>query len=554
MAYYWCWNTSNFVFSNANPTVTKSNFSVKPTFNGKNFTSNSLYRSSATSISSFRTKQRFIFGSGAKLTQKDNIRIYYTTTVSFYNDQILNLTNDITDRFNINVINDTIIDITPLSSVSGSNLTLVIDFNNELAEGGGVFYDLIQNLTNCTSNLSDTKIDESTDKEIILTCDDGFIFDGVPTITIGGNTFDFNLNNDLTVATITVDIIDDVVINAVARANIRVYITGNIVNATCNYSDGELIDVNKNIIITANAGYSFKGAYEYKKGYRYYELPNYGTYLEKTIRTDDLQYDFYLLDDYVATKDIEQLGTFVNLYKTNQTELSELSKVRFSESMGQITDYGSYISSLYILPFEIPSDIIGDKSTILLGNLDSNVESTLISTYSFDFDAGEIEVPLKYNNIYDFVNTECILHLPFLDKVYLNTEYVVGQKLSITFTIELYSGTLTANIKSSFNDEIVASVQGLIGMNIPFIQKTNGNVINSVSNVYKNRNNRCFVEVNRNIPYTKDNNVFGCGVVEYGRIGDYTGYLECDKIVLETNATNQEQEEIKNLLRNGVFV
>ena len=91
-------------------------------------------------------------------------------------------------------------------------------------------------------------------------------------------------------------------------------------------------------------------------------------------------------------------------------------------------------------------------------------------------------------------------------------------------------------------------------MNIPFIQKTNGNVINSVSNVYKNKNNRCFIEVNRNIPYTKNNNVFGSSVVEYGKIGDYTGYLECDKIVLETNATNQEQEEIKNLLRNGVFI
>ncbi len=281
---------------------------------------------------------------------------------------------------------------------------------------------------------------------------------------------------------------------------------------------------------------------------------NYGTYLEITIEENDLKYDFYLNDDYIATREIEQLGSFVNLYKTNQTELTELSKARFYENMGQIVDYGQYIISLYVLPFDIPEDILGDKSTILLGNFDSKVESTLISNYMFDVDGGSIEVPLKYNNIYDFINTECILHLPFLDKVYLNTEYVIGQKLSITFTIELYSGTLTANIKSSFNNEIVASVQGLVGMNIPFIQKSNGNVINSISNVYKNRTNRCFIEVNRNIPYTKDNNVFGGDVVEYGRIGDYTGYIECDKIVLETSATNQEQEEIKNLLRNGVFI
>lgn len=436
-------------------------------------------------------------------------------------------------------------------NTSLSNAYLLVYINGDF----GTSYNLEQNLINCTSNISGSTIEETEGKEIILTCNDGFIFAEVPTITIGGNTFEFNLNDDLTVATITVDITGDVVINAVATKKVgRVFITGNIVNATCNYSDGDFLEVGKNIIITANAGYSFKSAYSYRRGGVTYGITNNGTYLEIEIDENDLKYDFYLDDDYVATRDVEQLGTFTNLYKTNQTELTELSKARFYENMGQIVDYGQYIISLYILPFDIPSDILGDKSTILLGNFDSGVESTLISTYSFDIDGGEIEVPLKYNNIYDFINTECILHLPFLDKVYLNTEYVIGQKLTITFTIELYSGTLTANIKSSFNDEIVASVQGLIGMNIPFIQKSNGNVINSISNVYKNKINRCFIEVNRNIPYTKNNNVFGGGVVEYGRIGDYTGYLECDKIVLETNATNQEQEEIKNLLRNGVFV
>lgn len=414
-------------------------------------------------------------------------------------------------------------------------------------------YDLIQNLENCTSNLSGSTIAESTDKEIILACEYGFVFDEVPTITIGGNTFEFNLNHDLTIATITVDITGDVVINAVAIRTKRIFITGTIVNATCNRSDGELVKIGESIIISANPGYTFKGVYRYRESDLTHEAINNSSYLE-IIVTDYYSGDIYLHDDYIATKEIEQVGTFVNLYKTNQTELTELSKVRFFESEGQIIDYGQFINSLYVLPFNIPSDILGDTTTILLGNFDSNVESALIATYSFDVDGGIIEVPLKYNNIYDFINTECILHLPFLGKVYLNTEYVIGQTITIEFTIELYSGTLTANIKSSFNNEIVASVQGLVGMNIPFIQKSNGNVINSISNVYKNKINRCFIEVNRNIPYTKDNNVFGGSVVEYGKIGDYTGYLECDKVVLETSATNQEQEEIKNLLRNGVFV
>ena len=416
----------------------------------------------------------------------------------------------------------------------------------------GISYSLTQNLKNCTSNLSGDKIDKSTDKKIILTSVAGFIFDKIPTITTKGNTLQFDLNHDLTVATITVDVVDNVVINAVARANIRVFITGLITNATCNYVNGELVDTSKDIIISANSGFTFKKQYRYKEGAITSFFRNETTYLIES--TDTTTNSLYLNDDYIATKEIEQVGTFVNLYKTNQTELTKLSKARFSESTGQVTDYGGYINSLYILPFDIPSDILGDTSTILLGNLDSAVQSTLIATYMYELEGGTIEVPLKYNNIYDFVNTECVLHLPFLDKIYLNSEYVIGQTLTILFTIELYSSNLTINVVSSFNNEIVASVQGLIGMNIPFIQKSNGGVINGISNVYKNKNNRCFVEVIRNIPYTKNNNVFGGSVVEYGKIGDYEGYLECDSLVLNTNATNQEQEEIKNIIRNGVFI
>ena len=65
-------------------------------------------------------------------------------------------------------------------------------------------------------------------------------------------------------------------------------------------------------------------------------------------------------------------------------------------------------------------------------------------------------------------------------------------------------------------------------MNIPFIQ--NLMVMLLIALVMFIRIELTDVlEVNRNIPYTKDNNVFGGSVVEYGRIGDYTGYLECDK-------------------------
>lgn len=525
-------------------------------------------------------------------------------------------------------------------------------------------YSLNLNLTNCTASIAGDTILETLDKEIILTCESGFVFDEIPTIAIGADVHSFSVSEDLRTATITVDITGDVVIHANARLNARVHITGTIENATCNYTDGEFIDNTKDIIISANDGYIFEDkTYVYEDAYlNTKQFENHRTYLTASTAnatislyldsdytamvesdpdpepepdpedgaqvfitgtienatcnytdgefidptkdiiisandgyifeeeyysyTDEYYNSFFfenhrtylkastanatlsveLDSNYVATKDPdtepdpgtdpdpEQAGTFANLYKTNQTELAQLSKVRFYGSDGQVVDYGSYINSLYVLPFAIPSDIIGTRSNIVLGDLNSTVSSTVLTNYTFDVDAGRIEVPLKYDNIYDYVNTECVLHLPFLDKVFLSNEYVIGQTLTITFTVELYSGNLTANIVSSFTNEVVESVQGLIGMNIPFIQRSSTHAINSITNIFKNKTNRCFVEVNRNIPYTKDANVFGGDVVEYGKIGDYTGYLECDNLVLNTTATNQEQEEIKNVIRNGVFV
>lgn len=418
------------------------------------------------------------------------------------------------------------------------------------------YYDYLQNLTNCNSNLNennpnivDDKIKEG-EQLINIVAVDGYVFNDKPYLTMNGTVYFFDLINDNKQAILTIEIDGDIEVNAIAIPSIYLSITGSIENATCNYNDGDL--VTGDVIISAKEGYSFKETYTFNDGLYVKNVENNVTFLK--IEYSPNYYSIILDNEYKATKDIEQIGSFINLYLTNQDELSQLSKKRFITNDGIITDYGQFINSLYILPFEIPNDLIGDKSNIILGNFNSEVESTLINSYMFTIDGGTIEIPLKYNNIYDFVNTECILHLPFLDKIYLDTEYVIGQTINIEFLVELYSSNLTINIRSSFNNEIIESVNGLIGMNIPFMQKVNNSVLNSLSNIYRNSINRCFIEVNRNIPYTKDNNIFGGSVIEYGKIGDYEGYLECDNVVLETSANNQEQEEIKNLLRNGVFI
>ena len=349
-----------------------------------------------------------------------------------------------------------------------------------------------------------------------------------------------------------------IVLTSIEEIIPKVVITGTFENATCNYTNGEVITTEKNIIITATSGYEFKNTYHYEdNGYTYDLVKN----LEKTTLTIDTTKitglsDITLNDNYIATLPVETIGGFCNLYKVTEKELSQLSKVRFQKdtTSDTVVDYGSAITQLYILPLNLPAEIIGDKSNIILGSFDSQVESTLLNNYTVDYDMGSIEVPAKYNNAYDFINTTCTLRVPFFNAVALDPENVVGHTISIKFTLDLYSGNVTMNVVSDFTGGIIYSATANIVTQIPFIQKQNNSVVNQLSNVFKYVIATPVIEVVRNIPYQADNSTFGRETVQVAKLNTVHGYCEVDNVNLVTLATNDEKDSIISLLKEGVFI
>ena len=349
-----------------------------------------------------------------------------------------------------------------------------------------------------------------------------------------------------------------IVLTSIEEIIPKVVITGTFVNATCNYTNGEVISAEKNIVITATSGYEFKNTYHYEdNGYSYDLVKN----LEKTTLTIDTTQitglsDITLNDNYVATLPVETIGGFCNLYKVTEKELSQLSKVRFQKdaTSNTVVDYGSSITQLYILPLNLPAEIIGDKSNIILGSFDSQVESTLLNNYTVDYDMGAITVPAKYNNAYDFINTTCTLRVPFFNAVALDPENVVGHTINIKFTLDLYSGNVTMNVMSDFTGGIIYSATANIVTQIPFIQKQNNSVVNQLSNVFKYVIATPVIEVVRNIPYQADNSTFGRETVQVAKLNTVHGYCEVDNVNLVTLATNDEKDSIISLLKEGVFI
>ena len=328
----------------------------------------------------------------------------------------------------------------------------------------------------------------------------------------------------------------------------QVFITGTLENCTCNYTDSEAITGEKTqIIITANDGFEFDGIYQYRKDSETETFINTGNQLYCNI--DLLSQYYYLFDNYIATKKAERISDFTLLYNPSENDLNELSKIRFNSD----SDMGQYILALFKIPFIIPSEMKTGESNIILGTFDTELKTYKLLNYILTVDLGTITIPEKYNNVYDYMSTQCILNLPFFDRVYLNTEYVIGQTIKVIYTIDLYSGNITANVISSFTGKVCYSISGVIALNIPFIQVENNNIINYVTNINKNAYSKAFIEVVRNIPYSVQN-PFGKNTVDYGTIGDYKGFIKVSDIVLNSSATNSEKEEIESLLKQGVFI
>lgn len=547
-SWYYIHNADKNVTS-TNPTLSTSTYSFDVEIGGVDCgTCAKQYKSTVSTIANFRnTKQRLIFGN--KNFNKVSVWCHARTSSPY---GTISTWVDVTEQFTITTYQSSgIIDLQATSNFaySSSYTYLYVAIDEEFS----TTYTITNNNTNCVCN-SEIKSEYEKNENITLefTANEGYAFDGENVSFTTGALSNESVvySDDKTTVTLSGVIIGNLVVNVTANVVYKVTITGTIENCTCNYSNGEVITDDKpNIVITANDGYEFDGVYTYLRGVITSSFSVSDD--KKTLSTSISDgYNYELDDVYKAVKIVEKIGDFTRLYNPVESELTELAKVRFQNDV----DMGQYITALFKIPFAIPTDMITEeKRNIVLGTYDSNVTANGLTTYNMFVDIGEITISEKYQNVYDYIDTECVLNLPFFDKVYLSNEFVIGQTLRIEYIIDLYSGNATCNIYSSFTGGIVESTNGVISCNIPFVQKINNNVVGLISNINKNIIDTAYVEVIRNRPYNIET-VFGNETIDFGVIGDYNGFIKVSNVVLNSSATNEEKNEIIDLLKEGVTI
>lgn len=411
-------------------------------------------------------------------------------------------------------------------------------------------HEVTHNLENCTCDCL-AEYEHNTDVSITLSANEGCLFDIIPVLKMGDDTLSFIVSEDKTTATINFTIIADVVITGIA--NQYYTITANMTNCTCDKS--VVKGGNQTITIIANDGYQLNSNIVlYDAGTSV--TSSYSNFIDentKCVITYNVKGNLRITA--TAIKKTEKLSGFANLYQVTNNVLTDLSKVRFYKmsETSQVVDYGSFITNLYKLPFELPDTMIADIGSIQLGNYDTRVDSDILANYVYLFPLGDITVQEKYHNVYDYKDVLCRLHLPYCDSIDLQTEYVMNHTISILYKIDLYSGNCTVIVISNFTNEPIATKTFNIGVKIPFMQVQNNSVVNSIDNILDNNVFTPFIEVVRGIPYNVDT-IFGQETVDFGTLENYKGYLKVSDVELNINAPNEEKSEIEMLLKNGVFI
>lgn len=284
---------------------------------------------------------------------------------------------------------------------------------------------------------------------------------------------------------------------------------------------------------------------------------------EKTIHVTnekDFNYDIFLngassnlVFNMVAEKETNIIGNFNNLYTVNDKILNDISRMRFEQNgdyILTIIDYGEYISNIISIPFSIDTYNIGDNLNIVLGPKTTDIKADKLINNILDYEIGKIKVPEKYENSFDYYNTQCILYLPFTDSITIPVEYVINKEISIKYLINGFNGSTSLQVFS--NENLCYSNSFEIGNKIPFTGYYGQTVVSNNKVNIDNGIRKAYIQVIRNIPIQTEK---GFETLENGKLKDYNGYVECSDISLSINrGTKDEIDTIKTLLRNGVTI
>lgn len=399
---------------------------------------------------------------------------------------------------------------------------------------------------------------------IVLTANNGYYFDPVPTLEVGtdlSKVTQFNkVNNGLYNLTYTVpETENDLYLWCTVSKGNTFYVETSY--CSCNIKDGTLYTTTEEIKVslTADEGYYFE-----TEPYIYYWASGQLTkiYLISEETTDyktsysvsfvcDKGTDLYLKSTAVVIPTSDKFG-IITIYNPTADELRKIGNIRYHIWRGetQIVDLGNYISSLIKVFVNLPDNL--KKQNVVLGGYDTEVPSAVVLNEIVETSCGSVNIRGKYGNVMDYQNSTIEIYLPFIGFETLEASKVMNQTIKLVYRTNVINGDSLALIYND-NNSLLYSFNCNLSFEIPY--KTQGaydarsklSIESSYLHGFKP-----FVR----IWYKKSYNSASISANDdrVAIVGNETGFISCSQVFNTIKATTQEKQAIDRMLENGIIV
>ena len=239
------------------------------------------------------------------------------------------------------------------------------------------------------------------------------------------------------------------------------------------------------------------------------------------------------------------------VYMVDDKGLNELTKQAENYYKGGVNasyDFTEFINQLYYLPFTVDENLSNPTNKISTGLWELNAPAREMKDNVLNIDLGTINVNPENNNGFDY-NIESIkLYLPLVLPIQLDFQDCYKKAISINYKINLLTGSATINVLS--NDKLISTFNQNVQTNLQMFSIYNNKDFGSLNNSINNELLAPYIKVNY---YKPVKNLVSYETLEHNNLSSYTNFLKTRNASV-TCGTQEEQQEIENLLNGGIYI
>lgn len=239
------------------------------------------------------------------------------------------------------------------------------------------------------------------------------------------------------------------------------------------------------------------------------------------------------------------------VYMVDDKGLAELTKQAENYYKGGVNanyDFTEFINQLYYLPFTVDENLSTPTNKIATGLWELNAPAREMKDNILNIDLGEIKVAPENDNGFDY-NIESIkLYLPLVLPIQLDFQDCYKKSVSINYQINLLTGSTTINVLS--DNKLISTFNQNVQTNLQMFSIYNNKDFGTLNNSINNELLTPYLKINY---YKPVDNLVSYETLEHNVLSSYTNFVKTRNANVSCG-TQQEQQEIEDLLNGGIYI